>query len=58
MKYYIRQIRECTRSRKPNNVGMSLAINRSLLEANGGQLWVDPHEGPGATFHLTLPIAT
>ena len=36
---------------------MGLAISRSLIEENGGQLWVDPEEGPGATFHLTLPFA-
>jgi two-component system, LuxR family, sensor kinase FixL len=43
---------------KPNGIGMGLSISRSLIEANGGQLWVDPQEGPGATFHLTLPFAS
>jgi two-component system sensor kinase FixL len=42
---------------KANGIGMGLAISRSLVEANGGQLWVDPTEKPGATFHLTLPFA-
>ena len=42
---------------KAKGIGMGLAISRSLIEENGGQLWVDPEEGPGATFHLTLPIA-
>jgi|GEM_PF-6378201 signal transduction histidine kinase len=32
---------------------MGLAISRSLIEENGGQLWVDPNEGPD----LTLPFA-
>ena len=41
---------------KKGGVGMGLAISRSLIEMNGGQLWVDPDEGPGATFHLTLPF--
>jgi len=45
-------------STKARGVGMGLAISRSLIEANGGQLWVDPQEGPGATFHFTLPLAT
>ena len=45
-------------STKPNGIGMGLAISRSLIEANGGQLWIDPQEGPGATFHLTLPFAS
>lgn len=43
---------------KASGIGMGLAISRSLIEANGGQLWVDPQEGPGATFHFTLPFAT
>lgn len=43
---------------KPKGIGMGLAVSRSLIEANGGQLWIDPAEGPGATFHLTLPFAS
>ena len=44
-------------STKPNGIGMGLAISRALIEANGGQLWVDPDTGPGAKFHFTLPFA-
>lgn len=44
-------------STRKRGVGMGLAISRSLIEANGGQLWCDPGEGPGAIFHLTLPYA-
>jgi signal transduction histidine kinase len=43
---------------KSKGIGMGLAISRSLIEENGGQLWVDPEEGPGAIFHLTLPFAS
>jgi C4-dicarboxylate-specific signal transduction histidine kinase len=43
---------------KAKGIGMGLAISRSLIEENGGQLWVEPQEGSGATFHLTLPFAT
>ena len=42
---------------KAKGIGMGLTISRSLIEANGGQLWVDPQESPGATFHLTLPFS-
>jgi PAS domain S-box-containing protein len=42
---------------KAKGIGMGLTISRALIEANGGQLWVDPQETPGATFHLTLPFA-
>jgi signal transduction histidine kinase len=37
---------------------MGLAISRALIEANGGQLWLDPSNKAGATFHFTLPLAT
>ncbi|MFZ2161285.1 MAG: PAS domain-containing sensor histidine kinase [Sideroxyarcus sp.] len=43
---------------KPTGIGMGLAVSRSLIEANGGQLWIDPTEDSGATFHLTLPFAS
>ena len=42
---------------KPTGIGMGLAISRALIEANGGQLWVDPDAKPGAKFHFTLPFA-
>jgi signal transduction histidine kinase len=43
---------------KAKGIGMGLAVSRSLIEANGGQLWIDPQDGPGAIFHLTLPFAS
>jgi two-component system sensor kinase FixL len=42
---------------KKSGLGVGLAISRSLIEANGGQLWLGPQEGRGATFHLTVPFA-
>lgn len=42
---------------KSSGIGLGLAISRSLIDANGGQLWVDPDAGLGATFHFTLPFA-
>ncbi len=42
---------------KPTGIGMGLAISRALIEANGGQLWLEPSSKPGATFHFTLPFA-
>ncbi len=43
---------------KPTGIGMGLAISRALTEANGGQLWLEQNNQPGATFHFTLPFAT
>ncbi len=42
---------------KSSGIGMGLAISRALIEANGGQLWVDVDARPGATFQFTLPLA-
>ncbi len=38
--------------------GLGLAIARGFAAANGGRLWVESHEGQGATFTLALPIET
>ncbi len=38
--------------------GLGLVIARSIVDAHRGQLWVDSEPGQGATFYLTLPLAT
>ncbi|MGB2833301.1 MAG: PAS domain S-box protein [Methylotenera sp.] len=48
---------------KPTGIGMGLAISRALIEANGGQLWLEPYANKsnsktGAAFHFTLPFAS
>lgn len=40
---------------KETGLGMGLAISRSIVEAHGGQLWLEPTEGPGSTFCFRLP---
>jgi signal transduction histidine kinase len=34
---------------------MGLSISRSIIQNHGGRLWAERNEGPGTTFHFTLP---
>jgi two-component system sensor kinase FixL len=43
-------------STKPDGVGMGLPISRSLIEGQGGRLWVVPGSPGGASFRFTLPL--
>jgi PAS domain S-box-containing protein len=52
----VKQIFDPFFTTKPTGIGMGLAISRALIEANGGQLWLQPNNKPGATFHFTLPF--
>jgi PAS domain S-box-containing protein len=42
---------------KARGLGMGLAISRALVEAQGGKLWYEAQDGPGALFRFTLPLA-
>ncbi len=41
---------------KTTGIGLGLAISRALIEAHGGELWLDFDGNPGATFHFTVPF--
>ena len=41
---------------KSNGLGMGLSISRTIIEAHGGRLWVEPNADAGATFTFTLPL--
>jgi signal transduction histidine kinase len=41
---------------KPEGTGLGLSISRSIIQAHGGRLWAELNDGPGATFHFTLPV--
>jgi len=39
----------------PGGMGMGPSISRSILQAHGGWLWAAVNDGPGTSFHFTLP---
>jgi signal transduction histidine kinase len=41
---------------KEGGLGLGLAICHSIIIAHKGQLWATNNPGPGAAFHLTVPI--
>lgn len=45
------------RSRSAGGSGIGLAVVKQLVEAHGGQVWVESPPGRGATFGLALPAA-
>jgi len=43
--------------RSTGGIGLGLAICRGLIEAHGGQMWVESAPGRGSTFSFSVPIA-
>jgi signal transduction histidine kinase len=44
-------------SHQGDGSGLGLYICKTLMEANGGRIWVESEPGRGASFHLALPAA-
>ena len=40
---------------KPHGMGVGLSISRTIVEAHGGRIWIEPNPGGGTIFRFTLP---
>ena len=40
---------------KSGGMGIGLSVSRSIIERHHGRLWIEPNDGPGATFSFSIP---
>jgi two-component system sensor kinase FixL len=41
---------------KAEGMGIGLSVCRTIVEAHGGRLWMEPNVGGGSIFRFTLPV--
>jgi two-component system, LuxR family, sensor kinase FixL len=43
---------------KPQGMGVGLSISRTIIEAHGGRIWIEPNPEGGTIFKFTLPMVS
>jgi two-component system phosphate regulon sensor histidine kinase PhoR len=56
--YIFERFYKVDRARSDGGTGLGLAIVKNIVQAHGGEVWVDTEEGNGSTFTFTVPRAT